>query len=158
MAMVYITRRDRHGPLGRESSVRFAAGREDAVRYLSAGIRLALGWIFPWAFLDKTFGLGHDTPRTASWVNGGSPTKGFPGSAAKGPFTGLYHALAAVGALVTLLMWTVVLPPASNPFLDDHVVYAAVLVLLALMNAGDSLGLDRPWASTAVVRRAGWLR
>jgi len=32
-----------------------------ATRYLLAGIRLALGWIFLWAFLDKTFGLGHST-------------------------------------------------------------------------------------------------
>ncbi len=32
-----------------------------AARYVFAGIRLALGWVFLWAFLDKTFGLGHET-------------------------------------------------------------------------------------------------
>ena len=58
------------------------------MRYLLAGIRLALGWIFLWAFLDKAFGLGHDTTAAKSWVNGGSPTKGFLGSATTGPFAG----------------------------------------------------------------------
>jgi len=29
-----------------------------------------------------------------AWIHGGSPTKGFLGSATKGPFTGFYHSLA----------------------------------------------------------------
>jgi thiosulfate dehydrogenase [quinone] large subunit len=32
-----------------------------AARYVIAGIRLALGWVFLWAFLDKLFGLGRGT-------------------------------------------------------------------------------------------------
>lgn len=55
-----------------------------AARYMLAGIRIALGWVFLWAFLDKTFGLGFATPSAKSWLNGGSPTNGFLGSA-KGP-------------------------------------------------------------------------
>jgi thiosulfate dehydrogenase [quinone] large subunit len=159
-----------------------------AARYLLAGIRLALGWIFLWAFLDKTFGLGHETAAAKSWLNGGSPTKGFLGSAAKGPFTGFYHSIAGVGvvdvlfmatllgvgaalilgigmrlaagagALLTVMMWTAVLPPASNPFLDDHLIYAAVLILLALLGAGNTLGLGRLWSSLPLVRRATWLK
>ncbi len=155
-------------------------------RYVLAGIRLALGWVFLWAFLDKLFGLGHDTTAARSWLNGGSPTKGFLGSS-KGPFADFFHALAGngvvdvlfmaamlalgvglvlgigmrlvavVGALVTVLMWAAVLPPASNPFLDDHLVYAGVLVLLALLGAGDTLGLGRVWTATPLVRRAPWL-
>lgn len=50
------------------------------------------------------------------------------------------------------------LPPASNPFLDDHVVYAAVLIVLALLGAGDTLGLGRVWSSLPLVRRATWLK
>jgi thiosulfate dehydrogenase (quinone) large subunit len=157
-------------------------------RYLLAGIRLALGWIFLWAFLDKTFGLGYATPAAKSWLNGGSPTKGFLGSAAKGPFTGLYHSIAgtgpadvlfmagllaigaalilgigmrlaaAGGALLTVMMWTAVLPPASNPFMDDHLIYAAVLIVLALVGAGNTLGLGRRWAATPLAQRAAWLQ
>jgi thiosulfate dehydrogenase (quinone) large subunit len=159
-----------------------------AVRYLLAGIRLALGWIFLWAFLDKTFGLGHDTVTAKSWLYGGSPTKGFLGSAAKGPFAGFYHSIAgagltdvlfmaallgvgvalilgigmrvaaAAGALLTVMMWTAVLPPASNPFMDDHLIYAAVLIVLALLGAGNTLGLGRVWANLPLVRRATWLK
>src|SRR5688572_13701049 len=33
-----------------------------AAGYLLAGVRIALGWVFLWAFLDKTFGLGFATP------------------------------------------------------------------------------------------------
>jgi thiosulfate dehydrogenase [quinone] large subunit len=71
-----------------------AAPEAAATRYLLAGIRLALGWIFLWAFLDKTFGLGHETIAAKSWLNGGSPTKGFwarrrrarsPGSTTRSP-------------------------------------------------------------------------
>ena len=40
-------------------------------------LRLALGWIFLWAFLDKVFGLGFATTPEKSWINGVSPTYGF---------------------------------------------------------------------------------
>lgn len=51
-------------------------------------LRLALGWIFLWAFLDKLLALGFATGRDdktgvvdrfgdAAWINGGSPTEGF---------------------------------------------------------------------------------
>ncbi|MFC4021534.1 hypothetical protein ACFOW4_26850 [Micromonospora sp. GCM10011542] len=158
------------------------------VRYLLGGIRLALGWIFLWAFLDKAFGLGHETTAAKSWINGGSPTQGFLGSATEGPFAGFYHSIAGTGltdllfmgallaiggalilgvamrlaagggALLTLMMWTAVLPPASNPFLDDHLIYAAVLIVLALLGAGRTLGLGAVWDRIPWVRRAAWLR
>jgi thiosulfate dehydrogenase [quinone] large subunit len=166
----------------------FLTGRSaTAARYLLAGIRIALGWVFLWAFLDKVFGLGFATTSAKSWVNGGSPTKGFL-SSAKGPFAGFYHSIAgtgpvnvlfmagllavgvalilgigmrlaaAGGAVLTVLMWTAVLPPASNPFMDDHLIYAAVLIVLALLGAGNTLGMGRVWAATPLVRRATWLK
>ena len=48
-----------------------------AFRYVIAAIRLSLGWIFLWAFLDKLFGLGHETAAKAAWIHGGHPTLGF---------------------------------------------------------------------------------
>ncbi|WP_373872004.1 hypothetical protein [Actinoplanes regularis] len=158
-----------------------------ATRYLLAGIRIALGWVFLWAFLDKLFGLGRSTLAANAWLDGGSPTAGFLGKAATGPFAGFYHSIAgnlvvdvlfmtallgvgaalllgigmriaaASGALLTVLMWTVVLPPATNPFMDDHLIYAAVLILLALLGAGNTWGLGRRWTATPLVRRNTWL-
>src|SRR3954470_19703212 len=74
-------------------------------RYVAATIRLSLGWTFLWAFLDKTFALGHETgvdPKSgavdyfgsAAWIHGGSPTAGFLGFATKGPLAGFYQNLA----------------------------------------------------------------
>ncbi|HEY0637590.1 MAG TPA: hypothetical protein VGD67_08070, partial [Pseudonocardiaceae bacterium] len=65
---------------------------------------------------------------------------------------------AGAGALLLVLMWTVALPPATNPFLDEHLIQALVLVLLAATYAGDRFGLGRWWAGTPLVRRAPWLR
>jgi thiosulfate dehydrogenase (quinone) large subunit len=164
------------------------AGRSaKAARYLLAGLRLALGWIFLWAFLDKVFGPGYATPSDRSWLNSASPANGFLGSA-KGPFSGFYHSIAgtgpadvlfmaallaigtalilgigmrlaaAGGALLTVMMWTAVLPPENNPFMDDHLIYTALLVILALLGAGNTLGFGRAWAATSLVRRATWLK
>lgn len=65
---------------------------------------------------------------------------------------------AASGALMLVLMWTAVLPPANNPFMDDHLIYAGVLGLLAALGAGRTLGLGTWWESLPLVRRNGWLR
>jgi len=156
-------------------------------RYLLAGIRIGLGFIFLWAFLDKVFGLGFATASAKSWLNGGNPTQGFLGSA-KGPFSGFFHAIAgtgaanvlfmgallaigtalilgigmrlaaAGGALLTVMMWAAVLPPTSNPFMDDHLIYAAILIVLALLGAGNTLGLGRAWSAIPLVQRTGWLK
>lgn len=68
--------------------------RTIAARRILALLRFATGFIFLWAFLDKTFGLGYATTGAKSWLNGGSPTKGFLASTDAGPFTGIAHAIA----------------------------------------------------------------
>ena len=159
------------------------AGASPALRYVAGALRISLGWIFLWAFLDKLFGLGHETKSAQAWIHGGSPTYGFLAKGAKGPFADVYHSIAgaawadwlfmlglagigvalvagiatrvaaASGALLLVLMWTVVLPPANNPFMDDHLVYALALVALALMGAGRYLGLATAWERLAIVQR-----
>jgi thiosulfate dehydrogenase (quinone) large subunit len=59
-----------------------------------AVLRISVGFVFLWAFLDKTFGLGYATPSAKAWINGGSPTKGFLSSVDVGPFQGTFHSLA----------------------------------------------------------------
>jgi thiosulfate dehydrogenase [quinone] large subunit len=124
----------------------------------------------------------------AAWVNGGSPTEGFLAFGADGPFKNLYNNIAgawwadtlfmagllgiglaltlgigmrvaaAAGALLYVLMWTVVLPPENHPVLDDHLLAAATLVVLGALAAGDTWGLGRTWARTGLVRRYPVLR
>jgi thiosulfate dehydrogenase [quinone] large subunit len=179
---------DRHN--AGAGSVPAVAGsrRRKAVDYTLAGLRLALGWVFLWAFLDKVFGWDFATPEKNAWINGGSPTKGFLGNAVEGPFKDLYGSIAgaawadwmfmiglaaigtalilgigmriaaAAGGLLLVLMWSAVLPPANNPFMDDHLIYAGVLAVLALTAAGDTLGLGRLWARLPIVQRLPILR
>jgi thiosulfate dehydrogenase [quinone] large subunit len=40
-------------------------------------LRIAMGFVFLWPFLDKMFGLGFSTTPENSWLAGASPTKGF---------------------------------------------------------------------------------
>jgi thiosulfate dehydrogenase [quinone] large subunit len=59
-----------------------------------AVLRISTGFVFLWAFLDKTFGLNYATPSAKAWINGGSPTKGFLASVEVGPLQGFFHAIA----------------------------------------------------------------
>lgn len=121
-------------------------------------IRVCLGFIFLWAFADKTFGLGFATTSTNAWINGGSPTYGFLNFATKGPFAEFFKSLAGnnivdvvfmagllfvgltlmfnfwvkwgsvAGFLMVVLMYLAVLPPENNPVIDDHIIYALVFL------------------------------
>jgi thiosulfate dehydrogenase (quinone) large subunit len=61
-----------------------------AARFLAV-VRVATGFVFLWAFLDKTFGFGYATPAAKAWIHGGHPTKGFLSSVAAGPFESTFH-------------------------------------------------------------------
>ncbi|MEV4536618.1 hypothetical protein AB0J82_22810 [Asanoa sp. NPDC049518] len=69
-----------------------------------AVLRIATGFVFLWAFLDKTFGLGFSTPSERSWINGGSPTKGFLSHVEVGPFQSVAHSMAGTWWADTLFM------------------------------------------------------
>ena len=47
-------------------------------------------------------------------------------------------------------MWSASLPLTTNPFLDDHLIYALFLVLLALIGAGNTLGFGGPVGETSL--------
>jgi thiosulfate dehydrogenase (quinone) large subunit len=160
-----------------------AARANTIARFAAGAARLSLGWVFLWAFLDKTFGLGHSTAAKDAWIDGGSPTTGFLKFAAAGPFKGLYNDIAGAtwanwlfmigllgigiallagvtmriaagaGAAMLILMWSAVLPPENNLFMDDHIIYAIVLVLLAAIGAGRTLGLGTMWEQLPAVKR-----
>jgi thiosulfate dehydrogenase [quinone] large subunit len=145
--------------------------------------RLSLGWVFLWAFLDKLLGLGHETASKQAWMNGGHPTRGFLKFTSRGPLKGFYQhiagaawvdwlfmialagvgialvlgigmwAAAVAGALLLVLMWSAVLPPENNPFMDYRLIFALLIIGLALEGAGDTLGLGRWWGRTRLVRR-----
>jgi thiosulfate dehydrogenase [quinone] large subunit len=67
--------------------------------------------------------------------------------------------LAAIcGAALYLMMWAASLPLENNPVLDDHLIGAISVVVLALTLAGDTWGLGKQWARTDIVQRFPVLR
>lgn len=158
-----------------------------SLRGLLAATRIALGWVFLWAFVDKTFGLGFGTEPAKAWIDGGSPTFGFLNFATRGPFAEIFQAIAghpvvdvlfmagllAIGVALTLgvgmrlaalgaslmmaLMYLAALPPENNPLIDDHIVYALVVWILPLVRAGEVFGLGRWWKDKKLVRDHPWL-
>lgn len=163
--------------------------RPGARRWLAVA-RLSTGFIFLWAFLDKTFGLGYSTPSERAWINGGNPSQGFLKSdAVVGPFKDFFASIASpatdvlfmlgmlavglavmlgmgvriaaiAGSLIMFLMWVAEWPmeAGTNPFMDYHLIYAMVLVVVACTLAGDTWGLGKWWANLPIVKQYGWLR
>ena len=62
-----------------------------------AALRLAMGFVFLWAFFDKLVGPGYSTAVAKSWLAGGSPTAGFLGHVDVGPLRSLFRSWAGAG-------------------------------------------------------------
>lgn len=77
---------------------------ENKTRYVWGLLRLTMGLIFLWAFIDKVFGLGFATTPEKAWLVGGSPTSGFLQFGVHGPFADLYHSLVGVPMVDWLFM------------------------------------------------------
>jgi thiosulfate dehydrogenase [quinone] large subunit len=81
------------------------AGLSAFARRSLALLRLATGFIFLWAFLDKAFGLGFSTPTGAAWVHGGTPSQSFLNSpAVSGPLKGLFAAISSPASDVLFML------------------------------------------------------
>jgi thiosulfate dehydrogenase (quinone) large subunit len=76
---------------------------------------------------------------------------------------------AVAGTLMMLLMWAAEWPldrftntgeptMSTNPLIDYHIIYALVMIYLAVSAAGHTWGLGRHWARLGLVRNNGWLR
>jgi thiosulfate dehydrogenase (quinone) large subunit len=129
---------------GASAAVESATGAVTARETAIAALRIGTGFMFLWAFFDKAFGWGYATPSARAWIHGGSPTKGFLGNVAVGPFQSMFHAwagkqwadwlfmlgllgiglalvtgialryAAVAGTILVALMWFAVYPPARH--------------------------------------------
>lgn len=75
---------------------------------------------------------------------------------------------AVAGTVMMALMWTAEWPPAkhvsggapsmsSNPLIDYHVIYAVIIIALAVAGAGLTWGLGTLWQRLPFVRDHRWL-
>lgn len=154
---------------------------------LLAFLRISMGWIFLWAFIDKLYGLGFATPSDKSWLSGNSPTYGFLKFGTHGPFKPFFEGIAgnllvdwlfmlgllglgtalllgiarkvstASGSLLLLLMWLAAFPSKNNPIIDEHVIYILVLQLLFQLHSGEVFGLGKWWNKTKIVKKLPFL-
>ncbi len=155
---------------------------------LLAILRITLGFIFLWAYLDKLFGLGFSTGADNSWLAGVSPTYGFLKFTTRGPLAAFYQSLAGnvlvdwlfmlglfgigtalilgigitiavySGSLLLLLMWSARLPPEHNPLLDEHIIYILTLWILYKSGAENYFGFGKWWAKTKLVKKFPFLK
>lgn len=159
------------------------------MRYFWAILRICMGWLFLWPFLDKLFGLGYSTSAEAAWIAGGSPTMGFLTFGTKGPFAEIFQSLAGnifidwifmigllliglalilgigvriagySGALMLIFMYLAgFIPPEHNPFLDDHFIYALVMIGLTMTASGNTWGFGKKWAKSKLVSKYSILK
>ncbi len=135
-------------------------------------LRLTMGWIFIWSGFDKLVtnfsAAGFLTNATQGPFGGWFQDLGANQTAVDiinplviwgqiligitlmfGIFTrgGLFWA-----AVMVFLFYLAQLPPANNPFMDEHLVYIIVFALLGALGAGRIFGLD------ALVERLSWVR
>ena len=152
-------------------------------QYLWIMLRICLGWIMIWAFVDKLFGFGFATVSEKSWLNGNSPTLGFLKAATAGPFAAFYQSIAGnamidwlfmlgllliglalllgigmkiagySGALMMILLWSAHLPPQQNPLIDEHIIYLIIFIAFTSVKTGQWFGFGKWWAKTALVQR-----
>lgn len=152
-------------------------------KYFFGAFRILIGFMFLWTFFDKLFGFGISTAPGKAWINGVSPVTGFLAHGTSGPFSGIYHAIASshlvawlfmlgllfvgltmmsgiglrlggiVGTVMLFLMWTALLWPSDNPFLDYHWFYAFALITSALLGAGNYIGLGKWWSELNFVKK-----
>ena len=145
-------------------------------------LRILLGFVFLWAFLDKTFGLGFPTVAEESWLAGVSPTFGYLKFGTSGPFAAMMQTIAGnpivdllymmgmlligvalilgigltiagySGALMMLLIWMSGLPVEFNPFVDEHVIYGVILVGIAILKPA-KIGIGSVWTQIPIVQR-----
>lgn len=140
--------------------------------YIAFLLRISLGWIFLWAFIDKI----------ETWRQGVSPTLGFLQKNA-GPMSSFFQGLAGqtwvdwlfmsglgligtalilgiafrlatwTGCILLILLYLASLPIKNNPFIDEHIIYILALLLLYRVQAHKTLGFGKFWSNSRLVHK-----
>lgn len=151
-------------------------------------LRISLGFIMLWAFLDKLLGLGFATKGDKSWFVGVSPTAGFLKFGTEGPFSFLFQTLSGniavdilfmaglllvglalllgigtkiagyAGSLMMFLIYLSLFPPENNPIIDEHIVYILVFIGIANTSKGRKLSFAKRLRTLNLVKSHPILR
>ncbi len=162
-------------------------------------LRVGLGLIFLWSFVDKLFGLGFATCVDkksgkfemlcdGAWINGGSPTFGFLNFSSHGPLADIFKQMAGnpvvdwlfmlgllfigiclvigialrlsgfFGFIMMTLMYLAAMPPEHHPFMDEHVIYAVILLSIMMGNSSGNCPVSRWWKNSNLVQKFSILK
>ena len=147
-----------------------------------AVLRIAMGWMMLWGFLDKMFGLGFETPPGSGVIDGVSPSSAVV-YVAGGVFKDLFTSLAGnaivdfllmAGLLVigiTLIlgfaskltsvaltaflatMFLLKIPPTDNPLMDYHIVMILATWAIYFLGGYERLSIQKKWKELSIVKR-----
>lgn len=147
-----------------------------------AVFRILMGLYCLWAFLDKMFGLGFQTPSGSGFIDGVSPSS-FVVYVTDGLFSDLYTSLAgnpfidiilmtsllALGVSLTLgitsklgtigivaflvVMFTLCIPPSNTPIFDDHLIMTVGMIAVYCLGGFEHISLEQRWKNTPMVKR-----
>lgn len=150
-------------------------------------LRITMGILFTWAFLDKVFGLGFATTSAKAWIQGGSPTTGFL-KYTDGTFSSIFHILSGnptidwlfmlglvgiglamllgigiriagyAGAVFAALLYLSVFPLENNPLIDEHVIYFLIFLIFSTGEVGRCYSLSSWWSKQRLVKKYSFLR
>jgi len=156
--------------------------REELGRYALAVLRIGMGWMLIWSFIDKIFGLGFQTPSGGGWIDGVSPSS-YVAWIAKGPLADFYvsiggnvfvdvlmmAALLCIGMTLIfgfaskictvaniaflLVMFSIELPPSDNPILNYKILLAIASPAIYYLGGFEKLSIYSWYKELAIVKR-----
>ena len=145
-------------------------------------LRIAIGWMMLWGFLDKMFGLGFETEPGSGLIDGVSPSS-FVVYVTGGIFKDLFLSMAgnpfvdfmmmagmlAIGITMIfgfatkltsiamtaflLVMYMLCVPPLDNPLIDYHITWIFAVWAIYLLGGYDHLSVRERWNSLGIVKR-----
>lgn len=155
--------------------------KTESVNIVKGASRFIMGWIFFWPFLDKMFGLGHETPAGMGLIDGFSPTsfvtqiadgwfKDFFISIGGNPVTdflfmagllliGLTMIVGITSKITTIsgcafcfVLYLAEFPPKTALILDYHLVFILFMIVLYLFGTYETYSLMKWWKKMPIVR------
>lgn len=161
--------------------------REEMVPRLCALLRVVFAWFMLWPFFDKLFGLGFQTQPGLGMIDGGSPsamviyvTDGllkdfwlpFGGNVAVDYLMmigllaigitlllGIASRVCCISFTVFLLcMYSLVLPPTDNPFIDYRITWIIGLWIIYFADGFKKYSLAEKWSQLPIVKDCKWLQ
>ena len=145
-------------------------------------LRIMIGWMMLWGFLDKMFGLGFETPAGSGWIDGTSPSS-FVIYVTGGIFKDLYTSIAGnvfvdilmmsgmlilgitlifgfaskltaiATAIFILVMYSLQVPPTDNPIVDYHLVFIGIIAVIYFLGGFERLSVYQRWKEWSPVKR-----